>query len=73
MILAGDIGGTNTRLAFFTVEGNRLISVSEETFPSRMHSGIAEIVKQFLSARTLSPSIACSQRFASDDPAPPEW
>jgi len=30
MILAGDIGGTNTRLAFFTVEGNRLISVVEE-------------------------------------------
>jgi glucokinase len=59
MILAGDIGGTHTRLAFFTVEGNRLISVSEETFPSRIHSGLAEIVKQFLSTHKLSCSIAC--------------
>ena len=59
MILAGDIGGTNTRLAFFTVEENRLISVIEETFPSRIHSGLAEIVEQFLSAHKLSPAIAC--------------
>ncbi len=59
MILAGDIGGTNTRLAFFTVEGNRLISVIEDTFPSRAHSGLAEIVEQFLSAHKLSPSSAC--------------
>ena len=53
MILAGDIGGTNTRLAFFTVEGNRLISVIEETFPSRLHRGLAEIVSQFLSVHKL--------------------
>lgn len=59
MILAGDIGGTNTRLAFFIVEGSRLTSVFEETFPSRMHSGLGEIAKQFLSAHNLSPSIAC--------------
>src|SRR5215203_1207062 len=59
MIVAGDIGGTNTRLAFFTVEENRLISVIEETFPSRRYSGLAEIVEQFLSAHRLSPAIAC--------------
>lgn len=59
MILAGDIGGTNTRLAFFIVEGSRLTSVFEETFPSRMHRGLDEIAKQFLSAHNLSPSIAC--------------
>jgi glucokinase len=59
MILAGDIGGTNTRLAFFTEEGKRLILVSEETFPSRTHSGLGEIVQQFLSAYKLSPAIAC--------------
>lgn len=59
MILAGDIGGTNTRLAFFTVAGKRLVSVIEETFPSRRHRGLAEIVSQFLSAHKLSPAIAC--------------
>jgi glucokinase len=59
MILAGDIGGTHTRLAFFPKEGNRLISVIEETFPSRAHSGLAEIVQQFLSAHKLSPTLAC--------------
>jgi glucokinase len=59
MIVAGDIGGTNTRLAFFTGEGNRLISVIEETFPSRTHSGLAEIVRQVMSAHKLSPAIAC--------------
>jgi glucokinase len=59
MIVAGDIGGTHTRLAFFTVAGHRLISVTEETFPSRAHSGLAEIVHQFLAAHKLSCAIAC--------------
>lgn len=59
MILAGDIGGTHTRIAFFREEGDRLLSVREETFPSRTHSGLAEIVQQFLSAHKLSPAIAC--------------
>ncbi len=59
MILAGDIGGTHTRLACFTEEGGRLISDIEETFPSRAHSGLSAIVKQFLLAHGQSPSIAC--------------
>ncbi|MGE0684457.1 MAG: glucokinase [Candidatus Binatia bacterium] len=59
MILAGDIGGTNTRLAFFREEGNRLLSVHEETFPSRTHSGLAAIVQQFLLMHKFSPAIAC--------------
>lgn len=59
MILAGDIGGTHTRLALFTVEGERLTSVIEETFPSRAYSGLAEIVSQFMSAHKLSASSAC--------------
>lgn len=59
MILAGDIGGTHTRLAFFPKERSRLISVTEETFPSRVHNGLAEIAQRFLSAHKLSPTIAC--------------
>lgn len=59
MILAGDIGGTHTRLALFTVKGERLTSAIEETFPSRAYSGLAEIVSQFMSAHKLSVSSAC--------------
>jgi len=59
MILAGDIGGTHTRLAFFTIEGERLTSSSEETFPSQAYSGLAEIVSQYLSTHPLSASSAC--------------
>src|SRR5215475_11266044 len=49
MILAGDIGGTNTRLAFFAPEGERSRPLGEETFSSREHGGLAEIVDTFVS------------------------
>ncbi len=49
MILAGDIGGTKTRLAFFTVTGERLQSLGEETVPSRQYGGLGEIVRTFVS------------------------
>jgi len=48
MILAGDIGGTNTRLAFFEGTPNRLQAVHTEIFPSAQFSGPAEIVRNFL-------------------------
>jgi glucokinase len=48
MILAGDIGGTNTRLAFFEGTPDRLQPVHIEIFPSPHYSGPVEIVRQFL-------------------------
>ncbi len=48
MILAGDIGGTNTRLAFFEGTPDRLQPVHIEIFPSPQFSGPAEIVRKFL-------------------------
>ena len=54
MILAGDIGGTKTRLALFTATGERLESIVEETFPSREHSGLDEIVRAFVSQQQMS-------------------
>ncbi len=54
MILAGDIGGTKTRLAFFTVEGERLQSLVEETFPSRQYGGLDDIVRVFMSQQQVS-------------------
>jgi len=54
MILAGDIGGTKTRLALFTAAGERLESCVEETFPSREHGGLDEIVRAFVSQQQVS-------------------
>ena len=54
MILAGDIGGTKTRLAFFTVAGERLQSLGEETFLSRHYGGLEEIVRVFMSQQQVS-------------------
>jgi len=47
MILAGDIGGTNTRLALFNGGGTTLAPVVMEVFASRDHSGPEEILRKF--------------------------
>jgi glucokinase len=59
MILAGDIGGTNARLAYFQPQNGHLRLVSERTFPSREHSELGEIVTQFLDASGTRPEAAC--------------
>jgi glucokinase len=60
MILAGDIGGTNTRLAFFDVSGGRLQLLTVNVFPSRQHAGLDEIVAKFVAANNnLQPDAAC--------------
>ena len=47
MILAGDIGGTNTRLALFDGCATKPTAVVIEVFPSKTHSGPEEILKKF--------------------------
>src|SRR5947208_661139 len=60
VILAGDIGGTHTRLALFQMEGEGLLqSLVEETFPSGEFAGLDQIVSQFLSAHNLPVERAC--------------
>jgi glucokinase len=59
MILAGDIGGTNARLAYFQPQNGHLRLVSERTFPSREHSELGEIVTEFLDASNTRPEAAC--------------
>lgn len=51
MILAGDVGGTNTRLAFFNVQGAQLERVSERTYPSRSHESLDDIVADFVASQ----------------------
>ena len=47
-ILAGDIGGTKTRLAIFETGGAGLETLREETFPSRAYDGLEQIAGEFL-------------------------
>src|SRR5690349_1127732 len=58
MILAGDIGGTNTRLAFFEGTPEHLDPVAMEVFPSREHKGLAEIAHIFLDKHQQTASAA---------------
>ena len=47
-ILAGDIGGTNVRLALFEADGSDLTLLFERAYASREHRGVAEVVARFL-------------------------
>jgi glucokinase len=59
MILAGDIGGTHARLAFFDVNSGDFRLVSAAVFPSREYSGLDQIVTQFVDSSSLHPDAAC--------------
>lgn len=59
MILAGDIGGTNARLAYFQPQNGHLKLVSERVFPSREHRELGEIVTRFLDESGTRPEAAC--------------
>ncbi len=59
MILAGDIGGTHTRLAFLEGTADRLQPVQIEIFPSPQFSGLAEIARKFLGAHPKAVDAGC--------------
>jgi glucokinase len=59
MILAGDIGGTHARLAFFDVSNGGFRLVSASVFPSREYAGLDAIVSQFVDSSSLHPDAAC--------------
>jgi glucokinase len=59
MILAGDIGGTNARLGLFEISGARLRLIAAETYPSRQHTGLEEIVELFMTGQPAAPKRAC--------------
>lgn len=55
MILAGDIGGTSTRLALFETSGGKLTAVAQpQKFHSADHKGLNEIVAAFIGAQNSS-------------------
>ena len=59
LILAGDIGGTSSRLAFYKVVGGELEAVAEKHYPSRHYGNLIEIVKQFAEEHDVPPDRAC--------------
>jgi glucokinase len=59
MILAGDIGGTNTRLAFFEATPDHLAPIHIEIFPSAHFAGPVEIVRKFLEIHKEAVEAAC--------------
>ena len=59
-LLAGDIGGTNTRLAIFrTGDGATFEAISEQIFPSRDFQTLEQILNTFLQAEQTDVTRAC--------------
>lgn len=48
MILAGDIGGTKTNLAYFVAEGERLVPKLVKSYSSQQHRALNEVVERLL-------------------------
>jgi glucokinase len=59
MILAGDIGGTSTRLAYFEESGGKLLNHAEHIFRSRDYRTLEEAVSKFMTEQNIRTSVAC--------------
>jgi glucokinase len=59
MILAGDVGGTKTRLAFCQLENGRIIKQQTDTFISRDYSCLEEVVQSFINKYDVSVTKSC--------------
>ncbi len=58
-VLAGDIGGTNSRLTVFSVEGNRLQAEQARVYGSARYSSLEEIVAEFVLSEGVHCRTAC--------------
>jgi glucokinase len=58
MILAGDIGGTKTNLAYFTVQDGQLQRGPMKSYPSKDYASLKDILKQFQSENTIKVELA---------------
>jgi len=50
-VLAGDIGGTNTRLSIFTVSAAGLETVAAARYPSQNYAALSDILLEFLATQ----------------------
>ncbi|HSG81593.1 MAG TPA: glucokinase [Gemmatimonadota bacterium] len=58
-VLAGDIGGTNARLAFFQVDGSGFQLLGARTYPSGQYASLAEIVQSFVDQHDIAAECGC--------------
>lgn len=59
LVLAGDIGGTKTNVALFSIQGEKLRSEKFQSFPSKRYSGLAPVLQEFLAGPPQSVDAAC--------------
>jgi glucokinase len=59
MLLAGDIGGTGSRLGLFDIQNDRPHATAVETFSSSAHSRLEDIVAKFLAHHPGKVTHAC--------------
>jgi glucokinase len=59
MVLAGDVGGTNARLAVVELNGTRARITRQGKYPSRDYPGLAPIVRRFCEEAGTLPERAC--------------
>ena len=59
LVLAGDIGGTKTNLALFSVHGDKLRCESLQTFASKRYSGLVPVLQEFLAGAGHNAEAAC--------------
>ncbi len=59
MILAGDIGGTNARLAYFQSQNGSVQLIRESVFPSRDYSDLGDIASRFIQESGIRPDVSC--------------
>jgi glucokinase len=59
LVLAADVGGTSTRIAFFRAEHGSLTPLAEEHYPSARHESLYQIVQLFTAQHRLTPERAC--------------
>lgn len=59
LVLAGDIGGTKTHLALFSVRGEKLHAEGLRTYPSKRYSGLVPLLQEFLAGAAPAIDGAC--------------
>ena len=59
MLLAGDVGGTKTNLAVFSLEDGPRVPIKEATFPSGDYPSLEVIVAEYLTRINLNVEQAC--------------
>jgi glucokinase len=58
-VLAGDIGGTNTRLALYDVTGSQLEALAIQSYPSQQYDSLNAVISEFLDSHQHSVQAAC--------------